>query len=75
MYVRPSASTTFDPHAREMNKGFPPTDLNARTGEFTPPGMILTARRKSLRETGPAEFIPCLLVPIAESTTAFSPPL
>ncbi|GEL16390.1 hypothetical protein PA7_02270 [Pseudonocardia asaccharolytica DSM 44247 = NBRC 16224] len=27
-----------------MNRGVPPTALNARTGELTPPGMALLAR-------------------------------
>src|SRR4051794_40728099 len=27
-----------------MNRGVPPTELNARTGEFTPPGMAAFAR-------------------------------
>src|SRR6185369_2376706 len=30
-----------------MNRGVPPTALNARTGEFTPPGMRRCARAKS----------------------------
>jgi hypothetical protein len=33
-----------------MNSGFPPTDLNARTGEFTPPGINLTALRYNSSE-------------------------
>src|SRR5258707_7214353 len=34
-----------------MNRGVPPTEPNARTGEFTPPGMTARARanRESLR--------------------------
>ena len=29
-----------------MNRGVPPTALNARTGEFTPPGVTASARSK-----------------------------
>ena len=30
-----------------MNRGTPPTEPNARTGEFTPPGMTSRARANS----------------------------
>ena len=30
-----------------MKRGVPPTALKARTGEFTPPGMVVFARSKS----------------------------
>src|SRR5215211_3774660 len=30
-----------------MNRGVPPTDLKARTGEFTPPGVTVCARSKA----------------------------
>ena len=30
-----------------MNRGVPPTEPNARTGEFTPPGMTARARANS----------------------------
>src|SRR5512135_1107873 len=30
-----------------MNRGVPPTERNARTGEFTPPGMDFCARSNS----------------------------
>ncbi len=30
-----------------MKRGVPPTALNARTGEFTPPGVTACARSKS----------------------------
>ena len=30
-----------------MNRGVPPTALNARTGEFTPPGVTARARSNS----------------------------
>src|SRR5580704_12593973 len=33
-----------DPLPRTINSGSPPTDRNARTGEFTPPGIMLSAR-------------------------------
>jgi hypothetical protein len=44
MYDRPSTSVMRDPDAERMNSGVPPTALNARTGLFTPPGMIFRAR-------------------------------
>src|ERR1700731_2555776 len=33
-----------------MNRGTPPTGPNARTGEFTPPGVTWTARANSSAE-------------------------
>src|SRR6266567_862416 len=33
-----------DPLPRTINSGSPPTERNARTGEFTPPGIMLSAR-------------------------------
>ena len=36
--------------ARAMKCGVPPTALKARTGEFTPPGRIVTARAKSFAD-------------------------
>src|SRR5436190_21807550 len=36
-----------------MNTGTPPTAPNARTGEFTPPGMTAQARRKSKPDSSP----------------------
>src|SRR5579871_4998071 len=38
------------PAPRAMNGGSPPTDLNARTGEVTPPGITRRARSRSSRE-------------------------
>ncbi|SIN04842.1 Uncharacterised protein [Mycobacteroides abscessus subsp. abscessus] len=38
-YSKPSASVTYGPCASTMNGGTPPTELKARTGELTPPGM------------------------------------
>ena len=43
----PSTSTRRAPCARVMNSGEAPTDLNARTGLFTPPGRMSCARAKS----------------------------
>mmetsp|Transcript_4290 Transcript_4290/g.7525 ORF Transcript_4290/g.7525 Transcript_4290/m.7525 type:complete len:113 (-) Transcript_4290:16-354(-) len=39
MYSFPSTSNDLLPLTRSKTIGFPPTDLNARTGEFTPPGI------------------------------------
>src|SRR5437762_9041792 len=47
MYCRLSASKTREPCPCSMNGGVPPTAPKARTGEFTPPGMISFARWKS----------------------------
>ncbi len=33
-----------------MNRGVPPTPANARTGEFTPPGVTASARENNPRE-------------------------
>src|SRR5579864_2599022 len=44
MYSFSSASQMCDPFPRTMKGGSPPTDLKARTGEFTPPGIMLSAR-------------------------------
>jgi hypothetical protein len=35
----PSCAVTQAPAALAKNTGSPPTPRNARTGEFTPPGM------------------------------------
>src|SRR5713226_7668644 len=51
MYWLPSASQRREPWPRTMNGGSPPTARKARTGEFTPPGIICSARFCSLRET------------------------
>jgi len=50
MKVFPSTSRTVEPFALSMNRGVPPTDPNARTGELTPPGIIVFARVNSLLE-------------------------
>ena len=38
-YSFPSTSRRWLPLAESMNTGVPPTEPNARTGEFTPPGI------------------------------------
>src|SRR5674476_809186 len=50
MKVFPSTSRTADPFALSMKRGVPPTDPNARTGELTPPGIIVFASANSLLE-------------------------
>src|SRR2546423_10874422 len=47
MYSWPSTSQTRDPFALSTKNGCPPTARNARTGEFTPPGMYFSASAKS----------------------------
>src|SRR6266852_3740898 len=49
MYSRPSSSIKRAPRPSRKNTGVPPTARNARTGEFTPPGMSLCERSKSAR--------------------------
>src|SRR5258708_15681170 len=39
-----SASQMCEPFPRTINGGSPPTEPNARTGEFTPPGITPSAR-------------------------------
>src|SRR5215471_2435606 len=49
MYSLSSTSQIREPRPRTMYGGSPPTALNARTGESTPPGITREARRcKSL---------------------------
>ena len=43
-YSCPSTSVSQAPLAERMKRGVPPTALNARTGELTPPGMTSRAR-------------------------------
>ena len=43
MYLFPSSSHINAPLAFLINGGVPPTDLKARTGELTPPGIKLFA--------------------------------
>ena len=46
-YSLPSTSVSQAPRAEAMKRGVPPTASNARTGEFTPPGVTARARPKS----------------------------
>jgi len=50
MYSFSSASQICDPLPRTINGASPPTERNARTGEFTPPGIMLSARCCSRRD-------------------------
>src|SRR2546427_1233285 len=50
MYSLPSTSQSFEPSARCVKNGVPPTPRNARTGEFTPPGSNRNASCQSLFE-------------------------
>ena len=43
----PSTSVTVAPGREATKYGVPPTDRNARTGEFTPPGMTRCPRSNS----------------------------
>ena len=43
-YSLPSASVTYGPLPETMKRGVPPTAPNARTGEFTPPGVTAWPR-------------------------------
>src|SRR5215470_9713866 len=47
MYSLPSTSRTCAPLALLTKNGCPPTARNARTGEFTPPGIYFSASPKS----------------------------
>src|SRR5215211_6533961 len=63
MYALPSMSVTVQPPACLMNRGVPPTALNARTGELTPPGMSTRAFAKAASELTPGRrFAPVLLL-------------
>src|SRR5580692_831744 len=50
IYSLPSASKMCEPCPRTMKGASPPTEPKARTGEFTPPGIICSARCCSLRD-------------------------
>src|SRR6478609_7340641 len=52
-----------------MKRGVPPTALNARTGEFTPPGVTACARAKSAAEAATSD----VEVLTGKSTSSFSP--
>ncbi len=60
-YSLPSTSVSQAPLARRMKRGVPPTALNARTGEFTPPGVTAWARSKSALESGAGRAVTGLL--------------
>src|SRR5512146_3120303 len=49
MYSRPSSSVTRGPRPSRRKTGTPPTAPNARTGEFTPPGISWRERSNSAR--------------------------
>src|SRR5687767_6161766 len=62
-YSLPSASVRYAPLAETMNRGVPPTEPKARTGELTPPGMSWRARSKSSSLRGMLEvMVPILSV-------------
>src|SRR5947207_5224005 len=50
MYSLPSTSVTMHPWACLMNSGVPPTALNARTGDETPPGITCLAFKNAASE-------------------------
>ncbi|CUR61413.1 hypothetical protein NOCA1240516 [metagenome] len=62
----PSASVSQAPEAEVMKRGVPPTALNARTGEFTPPGVTARARSKSASLAAVVEVV------VAEVTDSLS---
>ena len=62
-YSSPSASVRYGPLAETIKRGVPPTEPNARTGEFTPPGISWRARSKSSSLRGWLEvMVPILSV-------------
>src|SRR5882672_4079555 len=67
MYARPSTSQMRLPSPRTMKRGTPPTARNARTGEFTPPGIVFRERSNSwsffelMSAEHPREFARALL--------------
>src|SRR5690349_21137842 len=50
MYWFPSTSVSRHPSASLINTGVPPTPLNARTGDETPPGITFWALRNAAVE-------------------------
>lgn len=52
-----------------MNLGVPPTEWNARTGEFTPPGVTVDARSNSARDLATAASVTVEL-PLTASSLA-----
>src|SRR5579884_1478989 len=60
MYSLPSASHTLEPLPRTMYGGSPPTDLNALTGESTPPGITRHARACSCFDFSSRSMLPTI---------------
>ena len=55
-----SASVSQYPAAEVMNRGVPPTEEKALTGEFTPPGMTAHASAKSAAEAATDDGVRCM---------------
>ena len=72
-YSLPSTSVSQAPWALRMKRGVPPTALNARTGEFTPPGVTAWARSKSALETGAGRAVTRLLSRRRQAGDDFAP--
>src|SRR5437667_12328170 len=80
MYSLPSEPHMREPRPRTIIRGSAPTARNARTGEFTPPGMSCSARFWSLRDLSVLRAmasrltygisIACQLVALWKSTSA-----
>src|SRR6478609_533366 len=71
MYRRPSTSNTYGPSARATRYGMPPTDLNARIDELTPPGIARAERSNSVALEGmPAPWHSTGSHPAAAQATA-----
>src|SRR4030066_2606074 len=66
MKAFPSTSVTIAPFAFATNRGVPPTDRKARTGELTPPGISCCACRNSFFDA--VVFIRALLLRDAART-------
>ncbi|COZ80967.1 Uncharacterised protein [Mycobacterium tuberculosis] len=69
----PSASINQQPWASVMKRGVPPTAVNARTGEFTPPGMTLHAASNSCADVRAAPLtreVACSVLPMTTSVPA-----
>src|SRR5689334_22411132 len=49
-----------------MNRGVPPTELNARTGEFTPPGTAAFARSNHAFDCS----VPLLTRPVSQTSAS-----
>src|SRR6188508_462916 len=71
MYRRPSTSNTYGPSARATTYGMPPTDLNARIDELTPPGIARAERSNNVALEGmPAPWHSTGSHPAAAQATA-----